>query len=228
MKLSFKEYIIKYQNIQKEKQLSFSQFNKLISESPQLDPDEGVFADEMLAKEIGLDVLHQYSLSGHMQETKPIENVSDFESKKFNIVMDTKRHEVHIGFIHNGLFNVVGKMVYKESSKPRENSLIVSKIVVHSAHKRLRLASAIYKSLMADGYTLVSDYYQYKGAVNLWKGFYDDENEWKTLIDDTKIKVQVYDIAADKLLAKDVRTLKDEDIWSEDSSKRNIRLVAFI
>ncbi|MDD2505285.1 MAG: hypothetical protein PHF21_03305 [Bacilli bacterium] len=222
---TFKEFILEYQ---KTTEYSFSQFCKL-HESPQGDfENDGVFADEMLAKEMELDTLHQFRLSGFMKDIKPITNYGDKESKKFNVVIDSKKHEVYIGFINDGVFNVLGKMAYKDSLRPVDNSIIVTKIITHSEHRRDGLASAIYKSLMKEGYTIVSDSFQYKGAINLWKGFYDDSQEWKTLIDDTKIQVQIYDIALDKIIAKNVRTANDTDIWSKDTSLKNIRLVAFL
>lgn len=78
-----------------------------------------------------------------------------------------------------------------------------------------KIATKVYKEIMKDS-VLMSNQIQYRGAVNLWK----------TFIDNPKILVYIYDILEDKIITKVTKNTDIKHIWSDDSSKRRIRLLA--
>ena len=205
----------------------------IVNETPEFENTDCYFGDEELAKVMGIeDALEIFSLNGLMDRGILIENVFNNKSptSKLTIILEPNKKGVYIGTCHNGAFSVLGKMMYQDSTIFNK-ALEVYKILVHSTKFEEGLATAIYQSLLYDGYTIVSDSYQYKGAKNLWKRLYNDQHIWKYMVKDKRIQVGVFDISLGKFVSKDAKNLQDTDIWSDvddktQVSKANIRLVA--
>jgi len=107
----------------------------------------------------------------------------------------------------------------KQASRQlRLNNKQVIKIETAHAAKDFRgnkIATNVYIELTKN--TLVmSDKFQYKGAKNLWKG----------LIENDKITVYIYDSLTDKIISKCTKHTPDEAIWSLNTTKQRIRLIA--
>lgn len=212
----------------------FTSFRQYLNESPQWDKTDCTFGQEELQKMIGNhDYLDEFRWSG-VQDYRAIVNKGDKESNKF-IILTNDKSKVILGYCDDGMFKVLCKLTHKsDKTYPLIDTVVEVKTVnTHSKWRKKGFATAIYKSMMFEGTKIMSDAVQYKGAVKLWKSFFEssDGQEWKSMIDDKKIKVQLYDIITKNIVYKnisDVKELTDNDIWSYDSSKANLRLVASI
>ena len=213
---------------------TFTTFRQYLNESPQWDNHDCTFGQEDLQKMLGNnDFLDQFRWSG-VQEYRAIVNKGDKDSNKF-IILTNDQSKVFLGHCDDGMFKVLCELNHKSNKiYPLIGNVIeVKKVNTHSKWRRKGFATAIYKSIMFEGTKIMSDAVQYKGAVKIWKSFFESNEgqEWKSMIDDKKIKVQLYDIITKKIIydnISDVKDLTDVDIWSFDSSKANLRLVANI
>jgi hypothetical protein len=128
------------------------------------------------------------------------------------------------------MFKILAEMTFRKPKTYKGLGTVteVKTVNTHSKFRRKRFASAIYKSMLADGYILMSDAIQYKGAVKLWKDFINsyEGSEWKSLIDNKKIKVKLYDKVKSKVIYEDLTGIPDDEIWSFNNSKSEYRLIA--
>lgn len=203
-----------------------------ILESPHYENTDCYFADEDLAKQLDIyDALEVFRINGLLDRGTVLENVykGNNNVSKLTIVLEPNKQGVYIGTCYNGGFSVLGKMMYKKSTKI-PNGLEIYKVVVHSTRFEEGLATAIYQSTLNAGYILISDSYQYKGAKRLWKSFYNVDSQtplWRYMVNDKEISVKVYNMYAGEYIG-DAKELSDSDIWSQgdEPQKTHIRLVA--
>lgn len=220
----FQEKITEF--INDYKNFPFKLFGEYIKESPRWSDSDCTFGQEELQKMLGNDsFLDQFSISG-IEDFRAVINKGDRESKNFIILTDDKSKYM-LGHCDDGMFKVLCLFTHKSSKKYKDIGEVieVKTVNTHSKFRRRRFASAIYKSIISEGTTIMSDSMQYKGAVKLWKDFFKPDEEWKMMIDDKKIKVSLYDINTQKIVSNDVSKMHDNDIWDYDS-KDNLRLVA--
>ena len=213
----------------------FKSFTQYLRESPQWDNSDCTFGQEELQKMMGNEeFLDEFRWSG-VQDYRAIVNKGDKESNKFIIITDDKS-KVFLGHCDGGMFKVLSILTH---AQPKAYPIIgtvteVKTVNTHSKFRNRGFASAIYKSMMFEGTKLMSDAVQYKGAVVLWKDFFitpDEGEEWKRMIDDKDIIVSLYDILEKKVILKDLKSIEDltdSQIWSDDSSKTHLRLIAEI
>lgn len=211
----------------------FTSFSQYLRESPQWERTDCTFGQEELQKMMGNeDFLEEFSWSG-VQDYRAIINKGDKGSNKFIILTDDKAR-TFLGHCDGGTFKVLSILTY---SQPKiypniGNVTEVKTINTHSKWRNKRFGTAIYKSMIAEGTTIMSDAVQYKGAVKLWKDFYmaESSEEWKMMIDNNSIIVDLYDVIDKKVIFHNLRETKvpDNYIWSDDSSKHHLRLVAYI
>lgn len=213
----------------------FKSFTEYLRESPQWDKSDCTFGQEELQKMMGnMDFLDEFSWSG-VEDYRALVNKGDLESNKFIILTDDKS-KTFLGHCDSGMFKVLSILTYAQSKTYAGIGAVteVKTVNTHSKFRRKRFASAIYKSMMFEGTKLMSDAVQYKGAVRLWKDFFitpEEGEEWKGMIDDKDITVILYDILEKKTILFDLKNIEeliDSQIWSDDSSKTHLRLVAYI
>lgn len=213
----------------------FTSFTQYLRESPQWDKTDCTFGQEDLQKMMGnKDFLDAFRWSG-VEDYRALVNKGDNESNKFIILTDDKS-KVFLGHCDGGMFKILSILTHTQPKVyPKIGTVTEVKTVnTHSKFRKRGFASAIYKSMMFEGTKLMSDAVQYKGAVVLWKDFFitpDDGEEWKRMIDDKEITVSLYDILEKKVILNDLKSIEyltDSQIWSDDSSKTHLRLIAYI
>jgi len=203
-------------------------FREFLNEAPQYVQDDCEFGQEKMQRLMGnTKSLDSFRWSG-VEDYRAVENKGDKESKEFTILTNDKSFYI-LGACYNGMFEVFAKLTFKrERNLKRVGSVIeVTGVNTHSDQRKRGFASSLYKSALNDGKTILSDAVQFKGAVKLWKDFVHKEDIWKTMIDDRKIKVSVYDIEKNKIIFNDITGVSDNEIWGGIEMK-HIRLIASI
>jgi len=106
---------------------------------------------------------------------------------------------------------------FKSKQKQLQNKDVIVIDTVRTAkdYRRNQIAQTVYETLL-NKYVIVSDQIQYEGAVNLWKRIIANN------------VVYIYDILEDKIISKVTTKTHENQIWSDDASKRRMRLVAII
>lgn len=102
---------------------------------------------------------------------------------------------------------------FKSKQKQLQGDVITID-TVHTADDFIgnKIAQTVYTHLLKK-FIIISDQLQYEGAVNLWKRLISNN------------VVYIYDILEDKIISKVTPNTSESQIWSNDSSKRRIRLV---
>lgn len=103
----------------------------------------------------------------------------------------------------------------KQKQLSRKKVITINTVHTTKEWQKQGISSALYKHIINDGYTIISDKIQYEGAVNLWKNF--------PFVPGTV--TYVYNIKEDKIISKYSSNTPDSQIWSDDESKQKIRLV---
>lgn len=104
---------------------------------------------------------------------------------------------------------------YKSKQKQLNGKEVITIETVHTArdYRGSKIAQQIYRMLL-NKYIIMSDSIQYEGAVNLWKVIIKNST------------VYSYNILEDKIISKITSNTPDTQVWSDNESKRRIRLVA--
>lgn len=121
-------------------------------------------------------------------------------------------------------FGVISDVSFRHTKlrtkqKQLQNKNIIEIDIVHTTRtwRNNGISSKLYKYLLDEGYTIMSDSIQYDGAVKLWQGF--------TTVPNTVI--WIYNKKEDKIISKYTEKTPYPSVWSDndDDSKANIRLV---
>lgn len=109
-------------------------------------------------------------------------------------IIDTETKAV-IGRFEDNTFIVLGELYpskYKDINKfGYKNVLQTSEVGVKKEYRGAGIGTSLYLSLINAGYTLISDYNQFDGARNLWRG-----------LQGYKIKLDVFDEVEDEITKK--------------------------
>ena len=129
--------------------------------------------------------------------------------------LDSIKEKERFGVVSSVFFRL--EKSFRSEQKHLKNKKVLKINTVHTADiwRRQGLASTLYKYFLDTGHIIMSDSMQYQGAVNLWKGF----------LTIPKTSVYIYDLVEDKFISKMSKNTDDRHIWSDDASKKRIRLV---
>lgn len=106
------------------------------------------------------------------------------------------------------------KTTLKSKQKQLNNKDVILIDTVQTAkdYRENKIAQTMYEFLLSK-FIIISDQVQYEGAINLWK---------RLIVNNV---VYTYDILEDKIISKVSPNTPESQIWSDDSSKRRIKLV---
>lgn len=142
-------------------------------------------------------------------------NDSMMKDKDFKLFVNKRRTMVFCGLTY---FNDDSKswrfavITYLKLEKHDKWYQVVSASTLEEYRGR-NIALSVYSSLIDHGIKLMSDYEQYSGAKSLWKDL------------SKKYHVEIIDKSNIIIIAKyDIRTNKDNEIWSRDYSKFDVVL----
>lgn len=123
------------------------------------------------------------------------------EEERFSVVT-----ELAVGFIDN-----------ESSTKQIKGKKLCQIESIHTCKewRGAGISTALYTYILNKGYVIISDDTQYEGAINLWKGFLRVPNS----------KIYIYNIEEDIIVATFTKNTPMSHVWSDDDTKRKIRLV---
>lgn len=159
----------------------------------------------------------------------------DYKILKHNLI-----HGLDLYIHNNGKLYVLGDWIYDNfSDKDRfavKNEVSISNspmgyskqkqfkdkkfVKINTAHTLTEwrgrgLSTELYLYILSMGYGIISDSMQYQGAVALWKNFPSVPQS----------TVWVYNASEDIIISRYTHNTPDTQVWSDDNSKGNIRLV---
>lgn len=125
-------------------------------------------------------------------------------------------------FAEDDRLSVVNETTLVETKYTSDTKLLKGKklVAIDTVHTSLYwrgegVSGSMYRYILDQGYTIISDSLQYEGAVNLWKGFLRMQD----------VVVYIYDIQEDVIISKASPNTPESHIWSTNSDKERIRLV---
>lgn len=105
------------------------------------------------------------------------------------------------------------KLKSKQKQLNNKSAIIIETVHTAKDYRDNKIARTFYQTIL-EKYIIISDQIQYEGAVYLWKRLIKEN------------VVYTYDILDDKIISKVSEKTPENHIWSDNESKRRIRLVA--
>jgi len=208
---TFKDYVL-------------TDLDKSLMESPQHIPGDAPF-EAVSFKKIS-DISKRGMLSDYtllQKDFLTIEN-EKMDLYKFNnhplyilgkFYLDDRDNKQRFAVVFNVSFHDLVRFSSKQKQLKKLSTIQIDTVHTTKVLRNKRIATTVYLEILKNS-QIISDQLQYSGAVNLWK----------SLIANKDLVVYIYDIIEDKIISKATTKTDMKSIWSSDSSKRRIRLLA--
>lgn len=120
--------------------------------------------------------------------------------------------EIRFAVIFELTFRLNSNFQSKQKQLAGKDVIVIETVHTSKDYRNSGIAQKFYETILSK-FVIISDQLQYEGAVNLWKRLIANNN------------VFIYDILEDKIISKVTSNTPETHIWSDDSSKRRIRLI---
>lgn len=186
----------------------FKSFKEFLNESPI------AYSGNHRSKKIKLGVVSSVVVEKYWKKLKiyKSERLSGIDAEDYQVFISPTEKIAMLGYFNQKDFVIISQLFFKTyteiNSSEYPNAIQTSEVATMEDYHGRGFGTSLYLTLLNNDFTLVSDYNQFDGARNLWRGLqgYDIKLDLMNVCD--------YDITKNhKIIHTDIDNLDKE--WSE-------------